>query len=115
RAIELRADWALPQAALGALLLRMNRAVEAEKYLESALALEPENAIALITLADVRVRGHAPQPVLENLLRRLERATADEGSTASLWAARASVERALGKTKEASASLGNALSLDPKN
>lgn len=115
RAIELRADWALPQAALGALLVRMNRPGEAEKYLESALALESENAIALITLADLRVRGKASPVVLENLLKKLERATTGEDATASLWVARASVERALGKTKEASLSLGNALTLDPKN
>lgn len=115
RAMELRADWALPQAALGALLLRMNRPGEAEKYLERALTLEGENSIALMALADLRVRSHAPQPVLENLLKKLVRATTGEGAEAPLWVARASVERALGKTAEASTSLDNALMLDPKN
>lgn len=115
RSMELRADWALPQAALGALMLRENRFEEAEKYLERALALDGDNAIALIALADLRLRTKAQSPVLENLLKRLERATTGADATAALWVARASIERALGKTEAARASLNNALLLDSKN
>lgn len=115
RTIELRADWALPQAALGALLARMGRSDEAEKYLERALTLERTNAIALVALTEMRLRAKAERPVLENLLIRLQQATAGEGATASVWVSRASVERELGKRAEALASVNNALSLDSKN
>jgi tetratricopeptide (TPR) repeat protein len=115
RTMELRADWALPQAALGALLQRMGRSDEAEKYLERALTLERTNAIALVALTELRLRAKAQQPVLENLLKRLEQATQGEAVTPSLWIARASVERELGKRAEAMASVNNALSLDSKN
>lgn len=115
KAMELRADWALPQAALGALLLRLNRDGEAEKYLERALTLERTNVIALAALAGLRVRTKATQSVLEDLLKRLARATMGEDPAPSLWVARASLERALGRTEEAQTSLNNALTLDPKN
>jgi tetratricopeptide (TPR) repeat protein len=115
RTIELRADWALPLAALGVLLDRMGRADEAEKYLERALTLERTNAIALVALTGLRLRARAERPVLENLLTRLQQATAGEGATASVWVARASVERELGKKAEAMTSVNSALSLDSKN
>ncbi|HEV7842828.1 MAG TPA: tetratricopeptide repeat protein, partial [Pyrinomonadaceae bacterium] len=50
-----------------------------------------------------------------NLLTRLQQATASEGVTASLWVARASVERELGEKAEALTSVNNALSQDSKN
>jgi tetratricopeptide (TPR) repeat protein len=118
RTIELRADWALPQAAMGALLARQNRLDEAEKYLEGALAHDRSNAMALVALADLRLRTKAQGPVLENLLKRLEAATAPastEEPSASLWVARASIERALGRKEQAVVSLNRALSLDSKN
>jgi tetratricopeptide (TPR) repeat protein len=114
RAIELRANWAMPQASLGSLLLRLNRTGEAEKYLEGALSIEPHDAVALVALTNLRLRGKAPQPALENLLKRLERATAGEDTSASLWVTRALVERALGKLEPAMTSLKEALSLDAK-
>ena len=115
RVMELRSDWALPQAALGAMLQRLGRSAEAERYLEGALTIEPGNAIALGALAELRLRAGAERTALENLLKRLEKATVDEGATASLWAARSQVEKELGKITEAMASINRALSLDSKS
>src|SRR5256885_7580483 len=52
RAIELQDNWAVPQAALGSLLIRLKRYDEAGKLLEQALKLEGQNAGALIALTD---------------------------------------------------------------
>jgi tetratricopeptide (TPR) repeat protein len=115
RTIELRADWALPRAALGALLQRTGRLAEADKYLEAALALEPTNSIALVALTELRLRNKAERSVLENLLQRLLRATAAEGATAALWVSRSEVERELGQRTEAMTSVNHALEVDSKN
>ena len=116
KTIELRADWAFPQAALGAMLGRAGRFDEAEKYLEGALKLEPANPMALVALTELRTRTKAQRPVLENLLKRLEQATANnEQATVSLWLARSQVEKDLGKSAEAMTSVNNALALDAKS
>ena len=115
RALALRADWSFPPAALGALLLRLNRLDEAAKYLESALAIEQGNPVALVALTDLRLRARAEPPVLESLLKRLAQATASTDAPVSLWVARASLERALKKEREALLSLNNALEIDKKS
>ena len=115
RATELHAAWAMPQAALGALLMRLNRFEEAEKHLNRALELDAKTASALVSLADLRLRTKADHASLESLLERLRAATSGNEASAPLWAARGSVERALGDTAQASASLDRALTLDPRN
>jgi tetratricopeptide (TPR) repeat protein len=115
RAVELRPRWAMPLAALGALLVRLNRADEAEKYLDRALELDAKNGVALVALADLRLSTKAGRDVLQPLLERLRAVTASEDATASLWAARASIERALGDKVAAAASLDRALGIDPRN
>ncbi len=115
RALSLRADWSFPPAALGALLLRLNRLDEAAKYLESALAMEQGNPVALVALTDLRLRARAEPIVLESLLKRLEQATARTDAPVSLWVARATLERALKKEREALLSLNNALEIDKKS
>jgi tetratricopeptide (TPR) repeat protein len=109
RASELRNDWALPRATLGALLAHMTgREREAEPLLRRALELDANNTIALAALADVRRRAGDSQEALE-LLRR---ATDGKDATASLWVTRAEVERAGGDQTAALASLRRALSID---
>jgi tetratricopeptide (TPR) repeat protein len=110
-----RANWPLPHAALGSLYLRLNRFEESEKYLEKALALDASNSVALVSLADLRLRSKAQAGALENILSRLAVVTGGEGQTASLWVARASLERALGKNAAAMQSVARALELDSKN
>src|SRR4051794_31396125 len=99
RAIELRSDWAMPQAALGGLLVRLNHFDEAEKYLNRALELDAKSTSALVALADLRVHTKAGRASLQPLLERLRSVTsASAEASASLWAARGALERALGDT-----------------
>lgn len=120
RAIELRADWPLPHAALGVLIAlaaddqasnsraRLN---EAESFLKRALELDPANTTALSALADARARAGDVRGALEFL----RRATASNTATASLWARRGELERQAGETSAALTSLERALSLDPRD
>ena len=116
RAVELRSDWAMPAAALGALLVRLTRFEEAEKHLNRALELDAKNPSALVALTDLRLRTGAGHALLLPLLERLRSATAASAeATAPLWAARGSLERALGDTAAAASSLDRAISIDPRN
>ena len=115
RAIELRSDWALPTAALGSLLVRLDRLDEALKYLDRALEIDAKSPTALVALAELRLRMRAGREVLQSLLERLRAATASQDATASLWAARGAIERAVGDKAEAAASLERALNIDPQN
>jgi tetratricopeptide (TPR) repeat protein len=109
RAGELRAEWALPRAVLGALLAhKTGRERDAEPLLRRALELDASNTIALAALADLRHRAGAAQEAIE-LLRR---ATESKDATASLWVKRAEAERAGGDQAAALASLKRALSID---
>ncbi len=120
RAIELRTDWALPYAALSALLSRtladrrndgVARFNEAETLSQRALELDPTNYTALTILADLRsLRGKKREG-----LELLRRATANSKASASLWAARAKAERLSGDLTAAAASLDRAQSLEPQN
>ena len=115
RAGELRADWALPQAALGSLLVRLNRLDEAQAPLEMALKLDARNSVALLAETELFLRKKAPRPALEQLLGRLRLATADEGATASLWTARGSIERAIDDKRAALSSFDRALVIAPND
>lgn len=120
RAIELRADWAPPHAALSALLFRplppngsdnAARSREAETSATRALELDPTNYTALTVLADLRSSNGQEREALE-LLRR---ATANDKASASVWARRAKAERLSGDLKAAATSLDRAQNLEPQN
>jgi tetratricopeptide (TPR) repeat protein len=110
-AIELRKDWALPYSSLGNLLSRSEKDKEAEPPLRRAVQLGAKDFTTLDSLSTVRWRaGDKP-----DALALAQRATEDEGAPASAWVWRGIVERANGKTKEAAASLDQALQMEPKN
>ncbi|MCA1593635.1 MAG: tetratricopeptide repeat protein [Acidobacteria bacterium] len=112
RALELRANWAMPTAALGILMTHdKNRASEAETLLRRALELDPKNLPALTILAELRTRaGDARESV--DLWRR---ATAVNDHAASLWLARGEAEQSAGDAAAALKSFALALSLEPDN
>jgi tetratricopeptide (TPR) repeat protein len=111
RAIELRKDWALPLSALGSLLSRSEKDKDAEPLLRRALQLGTKDFTTLDSLSTVRWRaGDKPEA-----LALAQRATDDEGATASAWVWRGIAERANGKTTAAAASLDHALQMEPKN
>jgi tetratricopeptide (TPR) repeat protein len=109
RAMELQPEWTLPLLTLGKLLGRSGRAAEAEDLLRRAYELDENSVVALVALADVHLRAKAPREKLQALLGELKSATEADGSNGSLWAARGSIERALGDTKAALASYDRAL------
>lgn len=115
RALELREDWTLPMIGLGLILVQEGRFEQAEKLLERALELEELNPPALVALVDLRLKTNASQEELRKLLSRIQILTSKARPTASLWAARASLERALGDLPAAKQSVSRALALAPTN
>ncbi len=115
RTIELRGDWVLPLLSLGNLLIEKNQFAEAEKFFSQAIKIDRQNFKAYIGLTELRLRSNASPEMLSGLLAQLQALTSQNNSTASLWAARATLERALKDKISAEKSLKNALSLDPNN
>jgi tetratricopeptide (TPR) repeat protein len=111
RTIELRKDWALPYAALGALLTGLDRDKEAEPILLQALKLEGNNNLALRMLAEIRLRAGDSTAAL-GLARR---ATDDKDAPAATWLLRAMAERGAGDNVGALASLDHILKLEPQS
>lgn len=116
RSIELRKDWALPYASLGALLARNNRGQnnrdqEAEPPLRQAIKLEAQNGMALSALAEVRLRAGDAREAAD-LARR---ATNDSSAPATTWVLRAMAESALGDKAAAKTSVDHALQIEPEN
>jgi len=115
RAIELRADWTLPLATLGSLLVRKNNFTEAEKLLTKAVELDEMNSAAYVALAELRLKTKASETVLKDLLAKLQNLSTKAKPTASVWAARGALERALGDKTSAKASVKRALAIEPTN
>ncbi|MFN2597587.1 MAG: tetratricopeptide repeat protein [Pyrinomonadaceae bacterium] len=110
RAAELKKDWALPQAALGFLVLRGGRDREAEPYLRRAVELDPQNRQALVALAQIASRAKSNA----DALKFIRQATDLEGATAQDWALRAQSERFAGDKAAAASSVERALKIDPQ-
>ena len=115
RALELRPDWTLPMAGLGALLVRQKSFAEAEKLLTKATAADEANFSAYSALTDLRLLTGAPPEVLRELLSKIVLLTGKVKPTAQLWTSRALLENRLGDRAAAKTSLNRALELDPKN
>ena len=115
RAIELRPDWTLAMASLGSLLVGREKFIEADGLLQKVIELEPQNPAALTALTELKLRLNAPPVILQDLLSKLVALTAKANPTASLWAARAALEDALGKKALAKTSVANALAVDPND
>jgi tetratricopeptide (TPR) repeat protein len=115
RAVELRPQWSLPWASLGSLLLSLGKLPEAETSLNQALKLDPRNYPALTALVELRLQGKPDAASLPPLLDQLKGATTGIRTPASVWAARAAVERALGDRTGAKASAERSLETDPRN
>jgi tetratricopeptide (TPR) repeat protein len=115
RATELRPEWSLAWASLGSLLMDLGKISEAEPILEQALKLDQRSYPALTALVDLRLRGKPSPASLKPLLDQLRAATTGSRVPASVWAARAAIERASGNSAEALTSAEQALQSDPRN
>lgn len=113
RALELRENWTLPMTSLGVLLVQANRFDEAEKLLSKAIQLSGINFLAYSALTDLRIRTNASPDVLKPLLAKIQYLTTKANPTASLWASRSALERALGDKRSARISITRAIELDP--
>ena len=115
RAVDLREDWSLGLAGLGAVLVRKNNFVDAERFLSRAIELDELNFPAYAAMTELRLKTKAPPDTINSLLSRLRALTSKANPTASIWASRAAIESAVGDRKNAKASAARALELEPKN
>jgi tetratricopeptide (TPR) repeat protein len=115
KALEIRPDWTLPMSSLGSLLIQKGNYDEAATLLTKALETDDRNVQALSALAELRLKTGAAASVLQDLLDKVGPLTGKANPTASLWTARAALENALGRHKDAKISLANAIALDPNN
>lgn len=115
RAVSLRPDWSLALANLGSALVRKGSDAEAETVLAKAIAMDDRNSPAYVALAELRLNTKAKPDVLRDLLAKLAVLTNNARPPAALWAARGSIESALGDRGAAIKSFENALLIDPDN
>lgn len=115
RAVALRADWSPPMASLGALLIRSNQFAEAEKILLKAVSLDAQNFPALAALTELRVKTKAEPAILRGLLEKVKVLSEKAKPTASVWAARATLENALGDKTSAKNSANRSIEIDARN
>lgn len=115
RALEIRSDWSLAMAGLGALLVQKNQFAEAEKLLTEAIKADNQNFPAFVALAELRLKTKANADVLRELLGKIQILSEKASPTISILVARATLERSLGNLSAAKTSINRALSIDPKN
>ncbi|MCU1290873.1 MAG: Tetratricopeptide repeat protein [Acidobacteria bacterium] len=130
RAVQLRADWSLAAAKLGEVLVRKHvlslKNADAEKIkqsfaetsnvLKKAIELDAGNFPAHVALADLQLSSAAQPDVLKETLVRVRKISDGKMNVpASVWAARAALENALGEKASAKTSVNRALEIDPKN
>ncbi len=114
RAVELREDWSLALASLGAVLVQKGEFAEAELLLAKAIKLDEQNYPALSAMAELRLRTNASETVLRELLVTLTSLTSGKvNPPASAWASRAAIENRLGDLRSAKASINRALATEP--
>lgn len=115
RAIEIRPDWTLPMANLGALLVREGKYDQAENFLVKAVADDQPNFAAYSALTDLRLNTRAKPEILSNLLEKIKVLTGKANPSAAIWTSRGLLENRLGDLAAAKNSLRRAVELDPKN
>lgn len=115
KASELRDDWVLPLENLAQLFLATKNFSAAEETIEKIFTLDSQNVASLVALAKIKIRSNAAPADLKTLLGRIQNTSATASSDASLYAAQAALERALGETAAAKNSLAKALALDARH
>lgn len=115
KAVELRADWPLAITNLGSLLVSKGKYAEARSLLSKAIEIDGQNFAALSAMTELLLRTNAKREDLQALLDQVKTMTGKANPSSDLWAARGSLESALGDTASAKKSLSEALTIDPKN
>lgn len=114
-AAELRPDWSLAVAGLGDVLVQRRKYPEAETVLKKAIGLDKMNFPAYAALVELRLKNGAGRGSLKELLTAIDSLVTNARPTASIWAARAALESALGDKAATRKSLAAALRIDPAN
>lgn len=112
RAIEFKPEWTLPMAALGNLLVEEGKYSDARTYLLKALAADGMCIPCYPALTAVYLQTGADKEVLKDLLQKLTILTQKAKIPASVWAAKAALERYRGDVESASKSLKRAFEVD---
>lgn len=115
KAVELRPDWPLAITSVGSLLVAKGQYAEALPLLSRAIELDGQNFAALSGMTEALLQTNAKPDALRALLERIKTLTGKANPTSSLWAARGSLEAALGDMPSAKKSLAASLSIDPNN
>ncbi len=116
RASELRPEWVQPFAALGVLLLSLDRQEEGAKALVQSVTLEPGNATAVRAYSNIPIPSKISHETLVESYGLMKTLTADNSANkseqAAKWLARAMVEQALNDSEAAAKSFEQAITLD---
>ena len=115
RAVELRGDWSLALAGLGAFLVDRDKLVEAEPLLKKAIDLDEQNFPAFSAMAELKIRAKAPLSELRELLSKITPLTSKAKTPVSIWTARGSLEYGVGDLNAAKQSYRRALAGEPEN
>lgn len=115
RAISLRPAWTLPSSALGSLLVRKGEFAEAKMVLLNTLERDGNCIPCYPPLTEVYLQTDEEPEILRKHLQRLTILTSKSRIPASIWAAKAAVERSIGEITAAKESVSRALSLDPES
>ncbi|MCO6512373.1 MAG: tetratricopeptide repeat protein [Aridibacter famidurans] len=111
-AIEYKPDWTLPMAALGGLLVTKGEYQAAGAVLRKTLDLDGMCIPCYPAMTEVLLKTGAAPEVLASHLQKLTILTSKAKIPASIWAAKAAVERESGDLAAASESIRRALLLD---
>jgi tetratricopeptide (TPR) repeat protein len=115
RAVKLRPDWSLAVAGLGDVLVQEQKYAEAGPVLKKAIELDGMSFPAYSALVELQLRSGASPEQLKGLLSSIDGLTGNARPTASIWAAKAALQIALGEMTEARKSLSAALKIDSNN
>ncbi|QQS41711.1 MAG: tetratricopeptide repeat protein [Acidobacteriota bacterium] len=111
-AIEYKPDWTLPMAALGGLLVTKGSYQEAGAVLRKTIDLDGMCIPCYPAMTEVLLKTGAGPDVLKTHLQKLTILTSKAKIPASIWAAKAAVERKTGDLPAAEESIRRALLLD---
>ncbi len=113
RAISLKPEWTLPASALGSLLVAKGDYAGARPVLEKALEIDGLCVPCYPPLTEIYLNSSVPPDQLRTLLQKLTILTSKAKSPASVWAAKAAIERATGDVPAAQVSVARGIGLNP--
>jgi tetratricopeptide (TPR) repeat protein len=114
-AVEFRPDWTLGLARFGSILVKNKKYFEAESTLERTIRIDTMSFPAYVSLADLYLLRPPGDSKIKNLYSRLVYLPTKSKVPASIWAARAAVERLQGKLVDAKESISRAFALEKNN